>query len=220
MKILSVNTGKAEVLQGGKKDEDPYLTGIYKRPVSGRIAVTKDGLTGDHIGDLNYHGGVDQAVYLYGWSDYVWWESSIGRSLEPGMFGENLTFSSLENDRLCIGDRFRIGSVILEVTSPRIPCAILSRRMEDSTFLRKFRKAERPGPYCRVIQEGEVGVEDPVTYEPCSGNRITLLEIFRAEFAPPKDAGVLRSHLAAPLAIRIRAAKEQLLAKVEATAGS
>ena len=215
MKIVSINVGQAEPLQGGKTEKDAYLTGIYKRPVTGPIGVTTEGLAGDCIGNLTYHGGPDQAVYLYGMPDYAWWESTLGRPLGPGTFGENLTLSELDNFALALGDRFSIGELILEVTSPRIPCATLSRRMGDSAFLKKFRHAERPGPYCRVLREGTVRVGDAVRHEPFSGERVTMMEIFHTEFVPSKDAATLRRHLAAPLAIRLRLPKEEALAAMD-----
>ncbi len=216
MKIVSINLGRPEPLQGGRTPKEAYLTGIYKRPVDGPVRITREGLPGDHIGNHTYHGGPDQAIYLYALSDYHWWESTLGRSLEPGVFGENLTLSELDHVPLAIGDRLRIGRVLLEITAPRIPCATLSRRMEDSAFLKKFRAAERPGLYCRVIEEGEIQTGEPVLYEPCAGERLSVLEIYRTEFAPPGDEATLRRHLAAPLAIRIRQAKENRLAAIMA----
>jgi len=212
MKIVSINIARSEPLQGGRTGKDPYPTGIYKRPISQSARITRDRVVGDHIGNSTYHGGADQAVYLYGLTDYQWWESTLGRALGPGTFGENLTFDELDNAALALGDRFLIGNVILEMTAPRIPCATLSRRMGDSDFLKKFRAAERPGPYCRVIQEGEIQVGDVVQFEPYAGERVSLLEIYRAEFVPPKDAATFQRHLAAPLASRIREAKEKRLA--------
>lgn len=212
MKIVSINIARPEPLQGGRTENGAQPTGIYKRSVDRPIYLTQEGFADDYIGNPKYHGGPDQAVYLYGWSDYQWWESQLGHALIPGTFGENLTFDELDNAALALGDRFKIGEVILEVTAPRIPCSTLSRRMGDSAFLKKFRAAERPGPYCRVIQEGEIQSGDPVQIEPFAGERVSLLEIYRAEFVPPKDAATFRRHLAAPLAHRIRQAKEKCLA--------
>jgi len=218
MKIASINLAHAEPLQGGRTAKDSYPTGIYKRPVDGPVRITRDGLPGDYIGNLTYHGGPDQAVYLYALSDYRWWESTLGRPLEPGIFGENLTLDELDTATLAIGDRFRINDVLLEVTSPRIPCSTLARRMDDPAFLKKFRAAERPGAYCRVLEEGEIRPGDPVLYEPFSGERLSLLEIYRTEFIPPRDVATLRRHLAAPLAIRLRESKEKRLATLTAKA--
>jgi len=215
MHLLSVNLGKAEMLRGAK---DPYLSGIAKRPVEGAVNIGVEGVSGDVVCDTRYHGGPDQAVYLYGAPDYAWWEAELGQSLAPGTFGENLTLSDWESAGVAGGDRFCIGEVILEVTSPRVPCATLSRHMGDSTFLKKFRHAERPGVYCRVLREGEVRAGDEVRYEPLAGDKLGIMELYRDAFSPAKDAANLRRHLAAPLAIRLRGPKEEALAKIEATA--
>ncbi|CAN5315482.1 MOSC domain-containing protein [soil metagenome] len=216
MRLLSVNLGKAEMLLGAK---DPYLSGIAKRSVEGSVRLGVEGLAGDVICDSRYHGGPDQAVYLYGAPDYAWWEGELGRSLAPGTFGENLTLTGWESAGVAVGDRFTIGDVILEVTSPRVPCATLSCHMGDSAFLKKYRQAERPGVYCRVLCEGEVRAGEEVGYEPLAGETLGIMELYRDAFAPAKDAATLRRHLAAPLAIRLRLPKEEALAKIEATAG-
>jgi len=214
MTVVSINLGRPEPLPGARKGEAPSLTGIYKRPVAGPVHLSRLGLAGDAIGDQNYHGGPDQAVYLYGQADYQWWESALGRPLGPGTFGENLTLSELDHAGLAIGDRFRIGRVLLEVTAPRIPCSTLSRRMGDSAFLKKFRTAERPGPYCRVLEEGELRPGDPVAFEPVAGERVRLLEIYRAEFSWPRDAATFQRYLASPLATRFRKTIEERLARL------
>jgi MOSC domain-containing protein YiiM len=214
MRLLSINLGKAELLRGAK---DPYLSGIAKRPVEGAVRLGAEGLAGDAICDSRYHGGADQAVYLYGAADYAWWEDELGCALAPGTFGENLTISDWESGGGAVGDRFSIGGVLLEVTSPRVPCATLSRHMGDSAFLKKFRHAERPGVYCRVLREGEVRAGDEVVYEPAGGTALGILELYRDAFVPAKDAATLRRHLAAPLAIRLRQPKEEALAQIEAS---
>jgi len=215
MRLLNVNLGKAELLRGAK---DPYLSGIAKRSVEGSVRISTEGLAGDVVCDSRYHGGPDQAVYLYGAADYAWWEAEMARSLAPGTFGENLTISDWASADGAVGDRFYIGEVILEVTSPRVPCATLSRHMGDSTFLKKFRHAERPGVYCRLLREGEVRAGDEVRYEPLAGDTLGIMELYRDAFSPAKDAATLRRHLASSLAIRLRLPKEEALAKIEATA--
>ncbi len=212
MRLLSINLGKAEMLHGAK---DPYLSGIAKRPVEGSVSIGVEGLAGDVVCDSRYHGGPDQAVYIYGSTDYAWWEVELGRQLAPGAFGENLTISDWESAGVAVGDRFYIGEVILEVTSPRVPCATLSCHMGDSTFLKKFRLAERPGVYCRVLCEGKVQAGDEVRHEPLAGETLGVMELYRDAFSPAKDAATLRRHLAAPLAIRLRLPKEEALAKLK-----
>jgi MOSC domain-containing protein YiiM len=113
-----------------------------------------------------------------------------------------------------IGDRWHIGSVILEVTSPRVPCVTLAARMGDPSFVKRFREAERPGLYCRVIQDGYVQVGNPVTCEGYSGETIKAVELFRDFYAPHLNEATLRRHLAAPIGVRDRIEKEAQLKKV------
>ena len=216
MQLLSVNLGQAEVLARAK---DPYLSGIAKRPVEGPVRIGTEGVAGDTVCDTRYHGGPDQAVYLYGAADYAWWEAELGRSLAPGTFGDNLTVSDWESAGAAVGDRFSIGEVILEITSPRVPCATLSHHMGDSAFLKLFRRAERPGVYCRVLREGEVQAGDEVHYEPLAGETLGIKELYRDAFSPAKDAATLRRHLAAPIAIRLRQPKEEALARTTGNPG-
>jgi MOSC domain-containing protein YiiM len=208
MQLVSVNIGKAEALAHAKASG---MTGIFKRPVRTPVLVTALGVTGDVICDTENHGGVDQAVYVYGLPEYQWWLNDVGRALPPGTFGENLTISDLVSADLAIGDRLQIGSVVLEVTAPRIPCVTLARRMNDPGFLTRFRAAERPGVYCRVICEGMVQVGDAVCHVPYAGERLMILALFRDFFAPARDVATLRRQLAAPIAVRDRLEKEQQL---------
>lgn len=208
MHLVSVNIGREQTLSHAKASGK---TGIFKRPVDTPVPVTALGLQDDAICDTKSHGGVDQAVYVYGMPDYHWWSEEVGHHLAPGAFGENLTVADLESADLSIGDRLHIGRVTLEVTAPRIPCVTLARRMDDPAFLKRFRVAERPGVYCRVLSEGTVRVGDAVRYEPYAGEPLTVRALFRAFFVPPQDVAALRRQLAAPIAIRARVEKEQQL---------
>jgi MOSC domain-containing protein YiiM len=211
MQLISVNIGQARHIQNAKPSGK---TGIYKLPVSGPVQINRLGLGGDAICDTEHHGGVDQAVYVYGTPDYAWWSKLLGRELSPGTFGENLTITGMESGVVRIGDRWHIGSVILEVTAPRVPCVTLAARMGDPSFVRRFREAERPGLYCRVIQEGSVQVGDLVTWECYSGETIGAIELFRDFYAPHLDEATLRRHLAAPIGVRDRIEKEAQLGEL------
>ena len=213
MRLLSVNVGNETPIEGARKSGK---TGVFKRPVEGPVAVTSDGLAGDTISDTENHGGPDQAVYVFGAPDYAWWSSELGRDMPPGTFGENLTVSGLESARACVGDRLEIGPVVLEVTAPRIPCLTLAVRMGDPAFLKRFRRAERPGVYCRVIRAGELGAGDPVAYAPYAGERVPVLEVFRAFFAPNPGEKILRRQLSVPVAARARESYEGRLAELSA----
>lgn len=210
MLLLSVNVGQERPIENGKVSGK---TGIYKEPVgSGRIAAL--GLACDAISDTENHGGVDQAVYVYGLPDYAWWSEELGRELPPGTFGENLTVTDLVSADAFIGDRLHVGDAILEVTAPRIPCATLAARMEDPKFVKRFRWAERPGFYCRVIREGEVRAGDRVTLERYTGETISAIEMFRNFFEPGASEATIRRHLAAPVAVRDRVEKEKQLGEI------
>lgn len=208
MLLRSVNVGQGRFVPRAGK---PGKTGIYKLPVSEAVRITFSGLEGDEIHDTQNHGGVDQAVYVYGAPDYEWWSEILKREMGPGTFGENLTISGLRSADALIGDRLRIGPVILEVTAPRIPCVTLATRMQDPAFLKRFRRAERPGLYCRVIRDGYVRAGYTVSYESFQGDTVSAIEMFRDFFDPDASEQAIRRYLDAPIAIRDRVAKEERL---------
>ncbi len=207
MHLLSLNIGKEQPIQIGNKMD---RTGIFKTPTMDIIQILPLGVEGDHVHDVENHGGVDQAVYIYGGTDYEWWATALGLPLAPGTFGENLTIAGLASAPIQIGDRLRVGSVLLEVTAPRIPCATLAARMNDPVFVKRFREAERPGLYCRVIEPGPVRAGDVVMLEPHTQPTITIGEMFRIHYDHTNEADLLRV-LAAPIAIREREAHEHWL---------
>ncbi len=211
MKLLSVNIGQMSPLPGVKKVGQ---TGIFKTPAAGPVMVTPLGLEGDAIADVRHHGGPDQAVYVYGAPDYDWWAAELGQPLAPGTFGENLTVEGLESAHLSVGDRLHLAEVVLEVTMPRIPCATLAARMGDPTFVKRFRHADRPGVYCRVIRAGLAAAGEAVRLEPHAGPTLTVLEMFRKHYDTDWDEAKLRRHLAAPIAIRARKDAEERLARL------
>ena len=210
MKLISINIGKRQVQQNKGRDE---ITGIYKYPVQGPMHITKLGFTEDFIGSPKHHGGPDQAVYVYGEGDYRWWESELGTSLEAGTFGENLTISDLEIDKFNIGDSLHIGEVTLQVTAPRIPCGTFASRMGDGQWVKRFRAAERPGFYCRVLREGEIKAGDEVTVQTYEGETLSLIQMYRDYYDKSKSEETIRKHLAAPIAIRARVDLEKELAQ-------
>jgi MOSC domain-containing protein YiiM len=212
MIILSVNLAAETIRLPGMRQ----ATGIEKRPVKDPVRVRQLGLDGDHVCSTKHHGGPDQAVYVYGETDYRWWESKLGRPLGAGRFGENLTISDLSSAEINVGDQLHIGTeLVLEATAPRIPCGTLARHMRDRDFPEKFRAAERPGFYCRVIREGIAGVDDAVRLQRTSVDRpVSVVELLRSFYRSDDDAQTLRWHLSAPIAIRARQAKEAQLRKM------
>ncbi len=211
MHLISVNAGRPRYLA---RHDFRGLTGIFKEPVAGAVAVTPEGVAGDTVCDTQHHGGLDQAVYVYGGEDYAWWAQELGRSLEPGTFGENLTVHGLEGSSFAVGDRLQVGSVVLEVTGPRIPCSTLAARMDEPAFIRRFREAERPGFYCRVSVPGTLQAGDPVRWEPYPGERVTVLELFQAAYRDDLPPDALRRILAVPVAVRLRVRMERRLARL------
>ena len=201
MQLISVNIGQKNNLLNGDRLES---TGIFKIVTSVPVLVTELGLEDDYICDTENHGGPDQAVYVYGSTDYAWWSRELGRELEPGTFGENLTISDLESADFSIGDRLLFREVILEVSAPRIPCGTLAARMGDRLFIRRYRQAERPGLYCRVIRPGTLQVGENVSLERIEGESVSVLEMFRGYYEKDKSEAMLRRQLNAPIAIRSR----------------
>jgi MOSC domain-containing protein YiiM len=200
MRLLSINAGSADKLQQGRHE---IRTGIDKHAARGPVPVTISGVEGDVIVDTEHHGGPDQAVYVYGADDYVWWSQTLGRELRYGMFGENLTVAEFPAD-MNAGDRLLIGDVILEATAPRIPCGTLAAQMQDPDFGLRFRDAERPGVYFRVLNAGELEAGDPVTLVENPGPSVSMLELFRAWYELRPDTDLLQRIIAAPVAERAR----------------
>ncbi|BAY09952.1 MOSC domain-containing protein [Calothrix sp. NIES-2098] len=175
MKLISVNVGlPREVTWKGKA----VRTGIFKEPVNARVMVRELNLDGDRQADLTVHGGVDKAVYVYPFEHYDYWQSQLpDTELTFGIFGENFTVSGLREEELNIGDRFKIGSVELMVTQPRLPCYKLAIRFGRSDMVKRFLTSRRTGFYFRVLQEGEVVAGDTLELISRDTNNITVADI-------------------------------------------
>jgi len=208
MRVVSVNVGREETIEHGRRS---FKTGIRKRPAEGAVSIGSDSVAGDTISDKQHHGGADQVVYAYSADDYDWWSEKLGREIAPGTFGDNLTIAGLPSD-MNVGDRLLIGDVLLEATAPRIPCSTLAAQMQDSGFGMAFRKAEKPGIYFRVLNEGEVSAGDAVTYIENPAPLVSALDLYRLAFDNRPDPAALERYLEAPLAERMRATVEEKLA--------
>jgi MOSC domain-containing protein YiiM len=180
MRVTSVNVSAGTLIEWrGRR----VLTGIFKRPVAGRVRVRVAGLDGDRQADLTVHGGALKAVYSYSLANYEWWNRELGRALPPGMFGENLTIAGLDEETVAIGDRFAIGTTILEAVQPRLPCYKLGVRFGDPMMVKRFMRSGRFGTYFRVVSEGDVGAGDEVHlvyHDPSSAPVVSLVNL-RAE---------------------------------------
>jgi len=175
MKLLSVNVClPREIAYRGKT----VTTGIFKEPVSARVRAGALGLNGDGQADRSVHGGADMAVYAYPHQHYGFWEAELGRRDLPfGQFGENLTITGISEDSTRVGDLFRIGTVLFQVTQPRIPCYKLAIRMaEEFDFPARFQASGRLGFYFRVREQGDVGAGDTVELIDRDDKSVTIAE--------------------------------------------
>ncbi|MEH1901629.1 MAG: MOSC domain-containing protein [Nostoc sp.] len=175
MKLISVNVGlPCEVTWKGKT----VSTGIFKEPVSDRVMLRSLNLDGDGQADLTVHGGADKAVYLYPFEHYEYWRGELPNTELPlGIFGENFTTTGLREEKVNIGDHFRIGTVTLMVTQPRLPCYKLGIRFGRPDMVKRFLASRRTGFYFRVLQEGEVGAGDTLELVSRDDNNITVADI-------------------------------------------
>ena len=175
MKLLSVNVSQPqEVSYNGKR----IKTGIFKEPVSGRTMMRRLNLDGDGQGDLSVHGGIHKAVYIYPTEHYDYWKRELGRDdLTYGKFGENLTVKGLLEETVHIGDVFRIGEALVEVSQPRVPCFKLGIKMGDPQIVKPFLASKRVGFYVRVLEEGEVGAGDAIERMKVGDGGMTVKEI-------------------------------------------
>jgi ferredoxin-NADP reductase/MOSC domain-containing protein YiiM len=174
-RLLSVNVGlPREIAWQGKV----VRTAIWKRPASGRVFARRLNLDGDGQGDLKGHGGEHRAIMVYQIEAYRYWERELGRNdFEYGQFGENLTVEGLPDHEVCIGDRYRIGAAVFEVTQPRVTCYRLGIRMNNPQMAALLVSHRRPGFYCRVITEGEVGAGDVIQKIADGPERMSVAEI-------------------------------------------
>lgn len=176
MKVLPVNVGGVREFDYNGRHAK---SAIWKTPVNSRVAVRGVNLDGDDQADRKAHGGPDKSVYAYAIEDLRWWEEKLGRSLQYGQFGENLTTEGIAVNDALVGERWAIGTALFEVSEPRIPCWRLGVRMNDQGFVRRFTEALRPGTYLRIIVEGAVGAGDEIRIIERPAHDLTVRDIFR-----------------------------------------
>jgi MOSC domain-containing protein YiiM len=193
--VLTVNIGcSVDAAWAGRVKR----TAIGKRPVSaaaGPIAVGRLGLAGDEQADKKHHGGYEQAVYAYARDDLDWWAAELRSELADGMFGENLTTADLDLSGALIGERWRLGTAVAEVTGPRIPCVVFQNWMAQPHWVARFAAAGRPGAYLRVVTEGVVAPGDRVVVLERPAVSVTVAESMRAFYG---DRELLRRLLLVP----------------------
>jgi MOSC domain-containing protein YiiM len=161
------------------------LTAIDKRAVAGAVEAGPLGLVGDEVRDTRHHGGEEQAVYAYADEDAAWWAADLGRDVAPGEFGENLRTSGIDVTDAVIGERWRVGGsdgTLLQVTSPRIPCATFARRMGEPHWVKRFTDHGACGAYLSVVEPGRLVAGDRIVVESRPGHGVTVGDTFlRAE---------------------------------------
>ncbi len=176
-RVIAVNTGtEADLVVGGK----PARTAIDKRPVTGRVRLGVLGLAGDEYADKENHGGYEQAIYAYAREDLDWWVERLGYELRDGQFGENITTAGLDITGALIGETWRIGTAVVQITSPRIPCVTFQSWLDEPHWVKRFAAAGRPGAYLRVLAEGTVGAGDQAEVLERPAERVSVAESMRA----------------------------------------
>lgn len=187
-KVLSVSVGTArEFVYNGR----PARSAIWKSPVAGRVAARGVNLEGDDQADRRAHGGPDKAIYAYAVEDARWWEEQIGRPVARGELGENLMTEGIDVNQALVGERWEIGTTVLEVSEPRIPCWRLGVRMNDPLFPRHFVEAMRPGAYLRIVKEGSVGADDEIRVVERPGYGLTVRDVMRIYARDRREAARL-----------------------------
>jgi len=193
--LLAVNVGLPQDMAWQGKT---VHTAVWKRPVQGRVMVRRLNIDGDGQGDLAGHGGEHRAVMVYQAASYRYWEAFLKRpTLDYGSFGENLTVDGLPDDEVCIGDRYRIGDALLEVTQPRVTCYRVALRMGEPRMANLLVSHRRPGFYFRVIEEGLIGAGDTITKEQ-EGSGMTVAEIDALLYLPGKTPAKLKRAVQIP----------------------
>lgn len=181
MRLVSVNVSLPRMVAGPK---GPVETGIFKDAVEGRVALRALNLDGDRQADLRYHGGEHKAVYAYPVEHYTYWAEVLARDTTPhGLFGENFTVKGMLERDVCIGDTFRVGTALVQITQPRVPCFKLGIKMGDPAFVKRFLQSRLSGFYLRVIEEGEVGAGDAIERVSADPARLSVHDIHTIHFA-------------------------------------
>jgi len=190
MKIISLNVGLPRLVE---YNGEPVATGIFKEPVAGPVMLHTLNFDGDRQADLSVHGGISKAVYGYPFEHYEFWKRELPEvELPYGMFGENFTTEGLFEDKLNVGDRFRVGNAELMVTEPRLPCYKLGIKFGRVDIIKRFLQSRRTGFYFAVVKEGEVKAGDEIELVSRDENGITIADITRLYAFEKEDLEGLR----------------------------
>jgi MOSC domain-containing protein YiiM len=196
MRIVSTNIAEPRTIEWRGTE---IQTGIYKYPVDGPLFLGPEDVENDHVMDRRYHGGVDKACYLYSSDHYPYWKNKFpDQHWQWGMFGENLTVSGLFESGIRIGDRFRIGEAVVQVTQPRQPCFKLGVRFGDQKVVDDFWLAAYPGVYVRVLQSGRVATGDDLILLESNSNSLFVSQVFSFFRVNRNDFDLMRAAIDDP----------------------
>jgi MOSC domain-containing protein YiiM len=185
-RVISVNAGRGrDAAWAGRLRR----TAIDKRPVTAPVEVGWLGLAGDEQSDTENHGGREQALYAYAREDLDWWVERLCRELANGVFGENITTSGLDVTGALIGEVWQLGTAVVQVTSPRIPCVVFAGWVDEDHWVKRFASAGRPGAYLRVLEEGTVAAGDGIEVISRPDEHVTIAESMTAYYG---DAELMR----------------------------
>lgn len=196
-RIVSLNVGLPRQVQAGKR---LVLTSIFKDQVAGRRAVKFHNIEGDRQSDLRVHGGPYKAVYCYPAEHYSYWREQLpGMHLPHGIFGENLTTEGLDEETVCVGDRYQVGSAVLQVSQPRMPCFKLAIRFGRSDIVKLFWKSGRLGIYFSIVEEGDLAAGDRVERTSQPSRAVSIADVVRLYRGEEMNRDLLERALEAPL---------------------
>jgi len=179
MKIVSVNVGKAKTIKWKNKT---VTTGIFKHSVKTLIVLGFENVDDDSVVDRKHHGGINKAVYAYGFNHYNHWQKLYPKlKFEPGMFGENLTIDFLDETQIHIGDVFKLGSAKIEVAGPREPCYKLGIRFNDAKIVKQFWQDNKCGVYFKLLTAGKVTIGDLLIKQTAKKGALSVAEVYNSK---------------------------------------
>ena len=193
MKILSINVSEPQKVTFNGKE---LITSIYKKPVSNKVTVSSQGIEGDRQADLTVHGGYDKAVYAYSYTHYQTWSEKLNSDFkEYGLVGENLTIDDFDEDKINIGDQFKINECLLQVSQPRIPCYKIGIKLNSREFPKMFSQSGLLGSYLRVIHDGEISPGDTIHKVHSEENSMSVKDIAHLLFVDVKNIELMKQAL-------------------------
>lgn len=196
MKVISTNLGNPTTFTWNGREEQ---TGIFKKPVTKPLFLTKTEVETDTVIDRVHHAGVHKACYLFSSDDYPYWKKIYPElDWDWGMFGENLTVSGLDEAQIRIGDVYRLGTALVQISQPREPCYKLGIRFGTQDVLKQFIDHNRPGTYVRILEEGEVKVGDELTLHEQSRNELTVQLFYKLLYLREKPKDLLNMFMENP----------------------